>query len=502
MVTILWFKRDLRVQDNAALRLAAGQGPVIPLYICEPALWALPDSSGRQWAFLAECLAELARDLAALGAPLQIRTGEAVEVLDALRAAHGVRRLVSHEETGNLWTFRRDRRVADWARRAGVAWQEVPQPGVERRSPGRDGWAARRTARFRGPLLEPVALISVAALSDPLGGGAIPADLAPPDTCPARQIGGRTQGLACLGGFLTERGRHYRKAMSSPLAGEAACSRLSPHLAFGTLSPREAAHAGAARQAEVKGARDGWRGSLASFQARLAWRDHFMQKLEDAPDLERRCLHSAYETLRPATPDAARLEAFFAGETGVPFVDACMRMLAHTGWLNFRMRAMVMSFASYNLWLDWRATAPLLAQRFTDYEPGIHLSQCQMQSGVTGMNTVRIYNPVKQGHEQDPDGIFTRRWLPELAEVPDVFLQTPWAWERAGTLLGRRYPHPLVDPAESARAAREAVHAVRKSAGFRQEAVQVVRAHASRKPPRSRRRKPARFDARQLDLGL
>ncbi|MCT8159714.1 FAD-binding domain-containing protein [Pseudoruegeria sp. SHC-113] len=502
MATILWFKRDLRVQDNAALRLAAGQGPVIPLYICEPEYWALPDSSGRQWSFLRECLPELARDLTALGAPLQIRTGDAVAVLEDLRRSHGVRRLVSHEETGNLWTFRRDLRVGEWAKARGVDWQEVAQPGIERRSPGRDGWASRRTARFRGPLLEPCSLSPVAALSDPLTAGNAPQDLAAPDPCPARQRGGRAEGLSCLGGFLSERGQHYRKAMSSPLEGEAACSRLSPHLAFGSLSPREAAHAGAARQAEVKGTRTGWRGSLASFQARLAWRDHFMQKLEDAPRLELACLHPAYEALRPRTPDQIRLNAFFAGETGVPFVDACMRMLAHTGWLNFRMRAMVMSFASYNLWLDWRATAPLLAQRFTDYEPGIHLSQCQMQSGVTGMNTVRIYNPVKQGQEQDPDGIFTRRWLPELSEVPEAFLQTPWAWSGAGALSGARYPQPLVDPIESARAAREAVFAVRRQAGFREAAAKVVKAHASRKPPRTRRRKPARGDARQLDLGL
>ena len=103
-----------------------------------------------------------------------------------------------------------------------------------------------------------------------------------------------------------------------------------------------------------------------------------------------------------------RLAAWEAGETGLPFVDACMRYLRATGWLNFRMRSMLVAVASYHLWLDWRATGPHLARQFTDYEPGIHWPQVQMQSGTTGMNTVRIYNPVKQGRDQDPAGVFTR----------------------------------------------------------------------------------------------
>ncbi len=286
---------------------------------------------------------------------------------------------------------------------------------------------------------------------------------------------------ATLASFLEVRGQTYRRAMSSPLEGAEACSRLSPHLAWGTISTREAAQASAARKRQAKGTREGWSGAMASFEARLAWRDHFMQKLEDEPALERRCLHSAYEGLRPMVPDAARLAAWEKGETGVPFVDACMRSLNATGWLNFRMRAMLVSFASYHLWLDWRATGPHLARLFTDYEPGIHWPQMQMQSGTTGMNTVRIYNPVKQGHDQDPTGVFTRHWCPELREVPDAALQTPWAWEDAGRLLGKRYPAPIVDLAEAARAARDAVWAVRRGDAFRAEAARVVQKHASRK---------------------
>lgn len=469
MTSLLWFKRDLRVADHPALAQAATLGPVLTVYIIEPALWAEPDMSGRQWHFLLECL----RDLKAqLGGRLVIRVGEAVEVLDDLRLQHNATHLISHEETGNAWTFARDRAVGAWARGQGVQWHEVPQSGVVRRLDTRDRWAAGRNAFLRQPMAGvPESVSWVASPSDP-----IPDLMA--DDCPERQRGGRQEALSLLGGFLTERGQTYRKAMSSPLEGEWACSRLSPHLAFGTLSGREASVACAGRQREVQGTRTGWGGSLKSFQARLAWRDHFMQKLEDAPSLEYRCLHSAYQGLR--ADDPALRAAWEAGETGLPFVDACMRFLNATGWLNFRMRSMVMAVASYHLWLDWRATGLHLARQFTDYEAGIHWSQVQMQSGTTGMNTVRIYNPVKQGKDQDPEGVFTRRWVPELEAVPLEYLQEPWRWEHAA---GLAYPPPVVDVTEAARAARERVWAVRKGGAFRAEAARVIEKHASRKDP-------------------
>lgn len=510
---LVWFKRDLRVADNPALAEAAARGGrVLPLFIAEPGLWAQPDASARQWRFVAESLAALRDDLASLGAPLIVRRGEAVAVLAELCAAHGIAEIVSTEETGNLWTYARDRAVGDWARAAGIHWTEVPQWGVVRRLKGRDGWAARRERAMRtAQVPAPAGLRATGAAP-----GAIPdaRDLALAfDPCPGRQKGGRAAGEALLASFLAERGQEYRRAMSSPVTGEMACSRLSPYLAWGVLSPRAVAQAASARKAQAAGTREGWRGSMRSFEARLAWRDHFMQKLEDQPEIETACLHRAYEGLRPATPDAARLAAWEAGETGIPFADACMRYLAHGGWLNFRMRAMLVSVASYHLWLDWRATGPHLARLFTDYEPGIHWPQMQMQSGTTGMNTVRLYNPVKQGQEQDPDGRFTRAWLPELAEVPDRHLQAPWLWEGAGRLLGRRYPAPVVDLARAARAAREKVWAVREGAAFRAEAAAIVEKHASRKDrgagrhfvdDRAGRKAPGRRpgDDRQMTLDL
>jgi deoxyribodipyrimidine photo-lyase len=490
---ICWFKRDLRVQDHPALASAAARGPVIPLYVVEPELWAQADASGRQYAFLREALDSLRDALAALGLPLVLRVGEAVPVLEALRAAHGVTDLVSHEETGNGWSFARDRRVADWARGQGVTWHELPQCGVMRRLDNRDRWQGARDAFVRAAQAPTVA--------DAVAATGVASDVLPEtralgleDHCPRRQRGGRRAATRALDSFLTTRGETYTRAMSSPLTGARACSRLSPHLAFGTLSIREAVQAG--RRAPAGRGAD-WTRAMRSFQARLAWRDHFMQKLEDEPAIEHRCLHPAYEDLRPKEPDAARLAAWARGETGLPFVDACMRSLIATGWLNFRMRSMLMAVASYHLWLDWRATGAVLARYFTDYEPGIHWSQVQMQSGTTGMNTIRIYNPVKQGLDQDPRGEFTRAWVPELAGVPDAHVQRPWDWDGAGSLLDKRYPAPIVDPVAAAKAAKEAVYACRAAHRGDAETARIVQKHASRKRPR---RKP-RDDA-QLSLDL
>ncbi|PWJ19259.1 FAD-binding domain-containing protein [Jannaschia seohaensis] len=475
--TLVWFKRDLRMTDHSPL--AAAIGPVIPLYIAEPEMWAHPDAAGRQWAFVAESLNELRASLAALGAPLIVRTGEAVAVLDALRRAHPIAALRSHEETGLLWSWERDKRVAAWAARHGIPWTEQADSGVVRRLASRDGWAQRREALMRQPLIPAPKRLQGTGLAP----GAIPtaAQLGlTPDPCPLRQTGGRTAGEEILTTFLHDRGEQFPTDMSSPVTGETGCSRLSPHLAWGTISPREAQQAAMARAAETRGQGTGWPKAMRSFVSRLAWRDHFTQKLEDFPRLDRDCLHSGMEGLRPRVPEgdtADRLAAFAEGRTGLPFVDACMRYAQATGWLNFRMRAMVQCVASYHLWLDHRDSGPVLARLWTDYAPGIHWAQSQMQSGTTGINQLRIYNPVKQGHDQDPTGAFTRRWVPELAHLEGRELQEPW--RAASPPAG--YPAPLVDPVAAAKEARSRVYAHRRGDAFREEAQRIAAKHGSRK---------------------
>ncbi|MEM1027033.1 MAG: FAD-binding domain-containing protein, partial [Planctomycetota bacterium] len=320
--------------------------------------------------------------------------------------------------------------------------------------------------------------------------------------------GGADEAHGLLNSFLYERGEDYTRAMSSPVDGWDACSRLSPHFAHGTLSVRQAYHAARIRAAELKGRRGEapkrWRSAVASFEKRLRWRDHFTQKLEDEPALEFRNLHRAYDGMRTEDPadwtpeEAERFAAFVRGRTGYPMVDACMRCLAMTGWINFRMRAMLVSFASYHLWLHWKPVGEELARRFVDFEAGIHYPQCQMQSGTTGINTVRIYSPIKQAIDQDPTGVFIRRWIPELASVPDEFVHRPETMPpltqrmcgvTVGNLAERAdYPSPIVDHAEAVRAAKAKVFAVRGRAESRAEAKRVYMKHGSRRRPTPRKR--------------
>lgn len=502
---IVWFKRDLRVSDHGALSRAAQASrdgrasPVLPLYVVEPEFWQLPDSSARHWTFVAQTLRSLQDSLGRQGQPLIIRFGSVLEVLADLHARHGITALWSHEETGNAWTYQRDRQVAAWCRGTGLPWHEIQNHAVWRRLTSRNGWAQR----WDGLMQQPVAQAPrLAKLS--LETGTLPGlrDLGLTDT-PGRdqQIGGRQAGLETLNSFLTQRGEFYQRAMSSPVAGATACSRLSPYLAWGALSMREVAHATQARQRSLSPQDDAWRKSLRSFSGRLHWHCHFIQKLEDEPRIEYENLHRLYDGLRPKTPDAARLRAWSNGETGYPFLDACMRSLRATGWLNFRMRAMVMATAAYHLWLDWRAPGLHLARMFVDYEPGIHWSQVQMQSGTTGINTVRIYNPVKQGYDQDPNGAFIRRWVPELSRVPDQHIHEPWTAAGADQIIGRSYPDRIFDHLAAAKYAREQVWSVRKGSGFRDQANAIVSKHASRKSgPAKQRRQKAKPASRQLSF--
>lgn len=503
-VQIVWFKRDLRTHDHRALVRAAQIGPVLPLFVAEPELWQQDDMSGRQWGFVRESLVELRNDLGELGQPLIVRVGDVVETLERARRRFGAVALWSHEETGNGWTYARDLRVAAWAKQHGVPWQEVRQAGVIRRLKSRNGWARNWDAFMAEPECQAPAALS--PLPD-IALGEIPseADLGLGfDLCRERQRGGRVAGLDTLQSFLFQRGAPYRRAMSSPGPGAIHCSRVSPHLAWGTLSMRETAQAGWARQRQLKsdGIKSGWRGAMSSFQGRLHWRDHFTQKLEDEPGLEFRNLHAAYNGLRPIQPDATRLAAWCAGETGWPFVDACMRALADTGWMNFRMRAMLMAVASYHLWLDWRQPGAHLARLFTDYEPGIHWPQVQMQSGTTGINTIRIYNPIKQGRDQDPDGSFIRKWLPELAPVPDAYLHEPWLWDSADSVLDKAYPAPIVDYKQAAREARDRVWALRKGTRFKQHAQTIQNKHGSRRSGIPMRGRKPNKDAANQQLNL
>ena len=474
-VQVVWFKRDLRVHDHAPLCAAAAAGPVVPLYVVEPdVVLTSDDHADRHLAVVAEALADLRTSLTARGAALVVRTGRVIDVLDWLHRELGVAGLWSHEETGNLATYARDRQVARWARDAGVTWTQTPQTGVIRRLQDRDTWTRQRLDRLAVPVLPaPEVLRGTAVDPGPLPVAPACADMV------WRQEVTETAGRQRMHEFNRTGVTGYEHALSSPITAEQGCSRLSAHLAVGTVSAHEVIRRVEAERGRADARR---RASLEAFGERLAWRDHFMQKLEDEPELERRSYIAEFDELR-ADPDAALLERWTTGHTGFPFVDACLRSLAATGWLNFRARAMVVTVAAHDLWLPWQSFGPQLARWFTDYEPGIHWPQVQMQSATTGTNTIRVYDPWKQGRDHDPTGEFTRTWCPELAHLDVSDLHSPDIATRRPT----GYPAPAVDHYRAAAAAVARIEALRDTLGPERRA--VLERHGSRRPPPERRQR-------------
>jgi deoxyribodipyrimidine photo-lyase len=498
MVQIVWFKRDLRVMDHKPLVEASMAGPIIPLYVVEPDYWHLPDTSRRQWLSIRKTLEELDHSLSALGAPLITRIGSITQVLSDLHNRHCITAIHTHEETGNAFTFERDKAVRAFCRNQGIKLIEHRQFGVIRGLKNRDDWTKLHYHQMTAPILDaPYAVQAVSGVAcEPLP---TPEALGlKADGCETPQLGTRAEALQLLASFFAGRGARYRSAMSSPLSGEQACSRLSVPLSTGAISIREVMRRCYHERQQMAKLSSVERAipltAIDSLIARLHWHCHFIQKLESEPAMEWRSQHVIHEANRIQTsPDDPRLAAWITGQTGLPFVDACMRSLIATGWLNFRMRAMVQCIASHHFALDWHLSGTRLAQLFTDYEPGIHWSQVQMQSGQAGINIPRIYNPVKQGLDQDPDGIFTRRWVPELSQVPIEFLQEPWKMDfvlqqETGCILGRDYPRPIIDHIEAARAARERLTVIRRSAGYSAEAKRVFQQHGSRKKQAARKR--------------
>jgi len=501
-LAIVWFKRDLRVGDHAPLVAAAAFDRAIGLFIIEPEWLESPECDERHVAYTVACLRTLRADLAALGLMLCVRVGSACDVLAALSTEVGDLVLFSHEETGPGWSYQRDVAVAQWCRANAVPWKEWTQTGVVRRLQSRRGWAAQWAQRMNQPqaVTEHLRFKAVSGLAE----GSIPtvSELGLSANSPwndafsgeghSSTIGERAA-WARLEQFLGGGAQGYRRALSSPLTAEDGCSRLSVYLAFGNLSMRSVHQATEAQIARCirTGERELVRG-LRGFAGRLRWHCHFLQKLEDEPAIEFRNFSRVCDGLRPGDGhplDALaqqRLRAWSEGQTGYPMVDACMRSLCATAWLNFRMRAMLVSFASYHLWLHWRQTGLHLARQFLDFEPGIHWSQMQMQSGTTGINTLRIYSPTKQALDQDPQGSFIRRWVPELRGVPFEFLAQPWQMSEdeqvaAGCVIGRDYPAPIVTEKTALAHAKSVLYGLRKAPQARAEASAIAEKHGSRK---------------------
>jgi len=507
-----WAKRYLRVHDNAALRhIVDSDHECMALFIIEPSLGQAPETSAFHALALRDALIELKKNVELLGGDFVIAEGEVVEVLEAFYHATPFTGIVSHEETGTDITFTRDKAVAKWAIENHVQWLEFPQNGVIRGLQSRDErqkiiwqrlwdtpvqrpprkiipWSIDSSITHKLPKehIRDVWGISDACAWAENNGKTLSINVKPDVLC-GRQIVNESQARSELKGFLNDRGVGYSGGISSPNKAFVSGSRLSTHLAWGTLSIRSAFHQTMDRMGHLKEDKSReatqWKKSLRGFQARLHWHDHFIQRLESAPSMEFTALNPAYadvEYLTPGDDYHARMAAWREGNTGLPIVDACMRCLMTTGFLNFRMRAMLTTTACFGLQLLWRDLLHPLAQVFADYEPGIHVSQVQMQAGMVGINTLRVYSPHKQLLDQDPDALFVKRWVPELSgfSAEEIF-----AYETQA--LGD-YPKPITDIKANAKTIKDQLYAIRRSAEGIEAAKKALLLHGSRLSPNDR----------------
>ncbi|MFK7996588.1 MAG: FAD-binding domain-containing protein [Granulosicoccus sp.] len=493
-----WIKRDFRLDDNDALVAAIEQCKyVTALFIIEPSLCKAEETSMFHFNAWQQAACHLSESLELRGGRLHVFCGESVDVLESIRATTGFDALFSHEETGSNVTFLRDKAVQRWADSKSIHWHQAHQNGVIRALTNRDERQPVIRARLMQTQPRP-APVRIDSWHPGTSGNSVES-IAQNHWPTFESVSGRphdhrilpgetqTVNEACaaevLHDFLNNRGIAYSGGISSPNTAFEAGSRLSAHLAWGTISLRRVFHATWERDRELVSSSAlqvrQWRKSLKAFQSRLHWHDHFIQRLESAPSMEFKALNPAYREVSYGD-NQQLLDAWQTGQTGLPLVDACMRCLAATGFLNFRMRAMVVSTGCFGLAQSWKSLHYPLARMFLDYEPGIHFSQIQMQAGIVGINTLRVYSPHKQLLDQDPEAKFVKRWIPELRE----FDATDIAQYNQRSLGD--YVEPISDIFSNTRVIRDQVYAIRKSREGCEASAQILVKHGSRLPGNDR----------------
>jgi deoxyribodipyrimidine photo-lyase len=485
---IYWHKRDMRLLDNPALSFALDKSkslslPIIPIMGLETDLIVDPKTSYefsqfQRFGYLSAML-PLYQNYQHFGInPVLFHD----TILSTLSQIQDIKVLVTHQEHGTFGTFERDKAVHEFCKKHNIDWYQLAPSGVIRNLKDRN---------FRMKVVKEY--INAAVLPIPDFTNVQQADLSTQfqsdqtftELSELKElIGSRynlqecseKQGFATLETFTKDRAKGYRGGISSPNKAIISGSRLSQFLAYGSLSLR---YINQYFWTNIKSTDDTKlkSGILASMQ-RLNWREHFIQRLETDCNMPLHSINPDFDKIE-YTHDPHLFEKYKAGNTGEVLIDACIRCLNATGFINFRMRAMLVSYGVFGLDLDWRELGKFLATRFLDYEPGIHWSQIHMQAGITGINTIRVYSPHKQLLDQDPNCIFARRWIPELAELnneqildyPNVSLHE---------LSGGKYPNPIVEFKSACKANKAKTFSAKRSS-TKETAQKVFEIHGSRK---------------------